>query len=64
MSIEDSPVNKFDDHTILVLMYDEMQKMDKKYVCKAEFDPVKRIAFGLVGLICVAVAGGLLKLII
>ena len=37
--------------------------LDKKYVTKEEFDPVKTIAFGLVGVIVVAVMGSLLALI-
>lgn len=34
------------------------------YVTKAEFDPVRRLVFGLVGLIMIAVVGALLALIV
>lgn len=45
-----------------------MDKLDSKvsshYVSKEEFEPVKKIVYGLVGLILVAVAGAILGLVI
>lgn len=64
MTIEDNPVNKLDDHTILVMMYDQMDKMDLKYVQRTEFDPVKKMAYGLAGVVGLAVAGAVFKLIL
>lgn len=40
------------------------KKIDDTYVTKKEFDPVKKIAFGLVGLISVGVVGALLSLVV
>ena len=37
---------------------------EKKYVTKEDFDPVKRIVYGLVALILVGVVGALLALVI
>ncbi len=37
--------------------------LDNKYVTRAEFSTVKIIAYGLVGLICTGVVGGLLLLL-
>lgn len=39
-------------------------KIDHNYVTKDQFEPVKRIVYGLVGLILVAVVGALLSLVI
>jgi hypothetical protein len=39
-------------------------KLESKYVTQTEFEPVKRIVYGLVGLILVAVVGSLLGLIL
>lgn len=35
-----------------------------KFVTKDEFQPVKAISYGLVGLICIAVVGALITLVI
>lgn len=40
-----------------------LTKLDTKYVTTAEFDPVKRLVYGLVGLVLVAVAGALFQFI-
>lgn len=40
------------------------EKLADKYVTKDEFDPVKRLVYGLVGLILVAVIGALLAFVI
>lgn len=40
------------------------QKLDDLFVTKDEFNPVKNIVYGLVGLVLVAVAGALIRLII
>jgi thiosulfate reductase cytochrome b subunit len=39
-------------------------RLDDKYVTKTEFDPVKKVVYGIISLILVAVVGGLLGLII
>jgi hypothetical protein len=39
------------------------KRMESDYVTKAEFDPIKRIVYGMVGLILVGVVGGLLALL-
>jgi hypothetical protein len=39
-------------------------KISTHYVSKEEFEPIKRIVYGLVGLILVAVVGALLSLVV
>jgi hypothetical protein len=39
-------------------------KVSSNYVSKQEFDPVKIIVYGLVGLILVAVVGALISLVV
>jgi len=39
-------------------------RLERSYVTKEEFDPVKKIVYGLVGLILVAVVTALIALII
>jgi hypothetical protein len=39
-------------------------KVTTGYVSKEEFEPIKRIVYGLVGLILVAVVGALLSLVV
>lgn len=39
-------------------------KLDKNYVTQNEFEPVKRVVYGLVTLILVAVVGALVGLVI
>lgn len=39
-------------------------KLDNKYVTVETFEPIKRIVYGLVGLILIAVVGAILALII
>jgi len=41
----------------------EIQSLKNSYVTKAEFQPVKNIAYGLVGTILLSVAGALLALV-
>lgn len=41
-----------------------IEKADEKYVTKTEFDPVKRIVFGVVTIILMAVAGAVVGLVI
>lgn len=41
-----------------------VDKVDKDYVTKTEFTPVRNIVYGMVGVILVAVLGALLKFII
>ena len=38
--------------------------VEDKYVTKSEFEPIKRIVYGVVGLILVAVVGALLTLVV
>lgn len=39
-------------------------KVSNHYVSKEEFDPIKKIVYGLTGLILVAVVGALLSLVV
>jgi len=39
-------------------------KLDSKYVTKEEFDPVKKLVYGVVGLILTTVFGALLALVL
>ena len=40
------------------------QRLDSKYVTKEEFDPVKKLVYGIVALILTAVVGALLGMVI
>lgn len=40
------------------------KKLEGHYVTKDEFEPIKKIVYGMVGLILVAVVGALLALVI
>ena len=40
------------------------RKLEGTYITRYEFDPIKRVVYGLVGLILTAVVGGLIGLII
>lgn len=40
------------------------ERLDEKYVTKDEFEPVKKLVYGIVGLILTAVIGALLGLVI
>jgi len=40
------------------------QRLDSKYVTKEEFDPVKKLVYGIVALILTAVMGALLGMVI
>jgi hypothetical protein len=40
------------------------EKLDNKYVTVESFDPVRRVVYGLVGVVLVAVAGALIALVI
>lgn len=46
----------------------EIQEMSKRlcesYVTKEEFDPIKKVVYGLIGLILTAVIGGLIALVV
>lgn len=39
-------------------------QLESKYVTQVEFDPVKKVVYGLVGLILVAVAGAIIALVV
>jgi ABC-type phosphate transport system permease subunit len=44
---------------------DEIKKsLETKYVTRVEFNPVKSIAFGMVGIILVSVLGSLIALVV
>jgi hypothetical protein len=43
---------------------DIKNKLEMDYVTKQEFDPVKKVVYGLVSLILVAVVGALITLLI
>jgi len=40
------------------------EKLESHYVTKEEFDPIKKVVYGMVSLILVAVIGALLALVI
>lgn len=42
---------------------DDIGEIKERFVTKAEFDPVQKIVFGLVGLVLATIVGALLKLI-
>ncbi len=70
--------NRQQDHDLLIRMDEtsrstaahisalriDLEKMDKKYVTRQEFEPIKRGYYGLAGLIGTAIAGAILKLVI
>lgn len=39
---------------------DTKDRLDKNYITRAEFDPVRNIAYGLVALICLTILGYLI----
>ena len=41
-----------------------IKKMQGEYVTKYEFDPVKKVVYGLVGAILLAVIGGIVALVV
>jgi hypothetical protein len=45
-------------------IHDIKMNVQQGYVTKDEFEPIKRIVYGLVGLILVAVVGALLSLVV
>lgn len=49
---------------IKVEVADIKKKLEGEYVTKTEFDPVKRIVFGLVGIVLTAVVGALVGLVL
>jgi len=40
------------------------EKLESRYVTKEEFDPIKRIVYGMVGVILLAVVGALVALVL
>jgi len=40
------------------------EKLEKDYVTRDEFDPVKKIVYGMVGLVLVAVVSALIALVV
>ena len=54
-----------DDHNLIIKQVEEInEKLDKVFVTKSEFDPIKNVVYGMIGLILVAVAGALIRLVI
>jgi len=54
-----------DDHNLIIKQVEEInEKLDKMFVTKSEFDPIKNVVYGMIGLILVAVAGALIRLIL
>lgn len=43
---------------------DRLDRFEDAYITKIEFTPVKSVVFGLVGIVCVAVAGALVALVV
>jgi hypothetical protein len=53
------------DITYIKQEVDDIKKLvENKYVTKDEFDPIKKVVYGMVGLILVAVVGAVLALVI
>ncbi len=53
------------DHTEILKRIDEVNgKLDETFVSKAEFGPVQKIAYTLVGVICLGVVGAIIDLVI
>ena len=40
------------------------KKLEADYVTRAEFDPIKKVVYGLVGIVLTGVAGAILSLVI
>ena len=49
---------------IMQSVKDIKQDLEKNYVTRMEFDPVKKIIYGLVGIILVAVVGAVIALVV
>jgi len=49
---------------IKTTLVDIIERLDKKYVSKDEFKPVRMIVYGLVGAILLAVVGGIMALLL
>ena len=43
---------------------DVKERLEKSYVTREEFDPIKKLVYGIVGLVLTGVVGALLTLII
>lgn len=68
-------MNELTDETKLAVMQTDLtyikeklnavdQKVSTHYVSKEEFEPIKKIVYGMVGLILVAVVGALVALVV
>ena len=49
---------------IMQSVKDIKQDLEKNYVTRMEFDPVKKIIYGLVGIILLAVVGAMVTLVV
>ena len=46
------------------ILIEEMKNLKLNYVRKEEFQPVRNVVYGMVGLIAVAVVGALIRLVV
>jgi hypothetical protein len=54
-----------DDHKVILEQIKSInKKLDESFVTKDEFDPVRNVVYGLVGMLLVAVLGAIVKLVI
>lgn len=53
---------RVDERTKLII--EEMKTLKNSYVRKEEFEPVKRLVYGLVGLILISVVGSIIALVL
>ena len=49
---------------IMQSVKDIKQDLEKNYVTRMEFDPVKKVIYGLIGIILVAVVGAVIALVV
>ena len=63
---ENAMLARIDERTsTLVRDIEEIKEaLNAKYVTHAEFDPVKKLVYGMVGLVMVAVVGALISLVV
>lgn len=53
------------DHTTILKRIDEMSlKLDATFITKAEFGPVQKIAYSMVGIVCTSVLLAIIALVI
>lgn len=53
------------EHTTILISVEAInKKLDDGFVTKDEFVPVQKIAYGLVGLVCLTVIGAIIRLVV